>query len=98
MSAQRRSVASRLYAGLGRVTWGFLRRKVNERFNRRAGGHESGSPGELPEVSQAMATPDARSDSTASAVVVGDTPAVRSSSTLVLNPAATASAAVALTQ
>lgn len=42
MSAQRRSVASRLYAGLGRVTWGFLRRKVNERFNRRAGGHESG--------------------------------------------------------
>ncbi|WP_156720876.1 hypothetical protein [Mycobacterium sp. Root135] len=42
MSTQRRSIASRLYAGLGRVTWGFLRRKVNERFNRRAGGREAG--------------------------------------------------------
>lgn len=42
MSAQRRSLASRLYAGLGRVTWGFLRRKVNERFSGRAGGREAG--------------------------------------------------------
>ena len=45
-----------------------------------------------------IATPAARSVSTASAVVVGDTPAVRSSRTRVVKPAATASAAVALTQ
>jgi len=38
MSARRRSLASRLYAGLGRVTWGFLRRKLDERLHRR--GHE----------------------------------------------------------
>ncbi|WP_173007986.1 hypothetical protein [Mycolicibacterium sp. P1-18] len=42
MSAQRRSLVSRLYAGLGRVTWGFLRRKVDERLHRGARGRESG--------------------------------------------------------
>jgi hypothetical protein len=47
---------------------------------------------------QATSTPAARSASTASAVVVGDTPAVRSISTRVLKPAAAASAAVAFTQ
>ena len=35
MSTQKRSLASRLYAGLGRVTWGYLRKKVNERFSHR---------------------------------------------------------------
>lgn len=30
MSGQR-SLASRLYAGLGRVTWGVLKRKLDER-------------------------------------------------------------------
>lgn len=48
--------------------------------------------------SQQTSTPAARSVSTAAAVVVGDTPAVRCNRTRVVKPASTASAAVALTQ
>ena len=49
-------------------------------------------------LAHTIETPAARNASTASAVVVGDTPAVRSSSTRVVKPAAAASAAVAFTQ
>ena len=49
-------------------------------------------------LASTTSTPASRRASRASAVVVGDTPAVRSDRTLVVNPAATASAAVAFTQ
>jgi hypothetical protein len=37
MSQKRRGVISRLFEGLGRVTWGVLRRKVRDRFTKRGG-------------------------------------------------------------
>ncbi len=34
--SEHRSVASRLYAGLGRVTWGYAKKKWNERRENRS--------------------------------------------------------------